>query len=113
MFATQPVYNAMKVWQHTYLSLDRTTGMFRLVEDGVLHYQRKLSQDDVKLLEDVGDSGNIFTLGCMYWNRVNKYMTMMGSITDAQVFSRILEDNEMIGFTTCSQKVIILTYGFS
>ena len=87
--------------------------MFRLVEDGVLRYKRELSQDDVRLLEDVGDSGNIFTLGCMYWNRVNKYMTMLGSITDAQVFSRILEDDEMIGFTTCSQKVIILVYGLS
>ena len=86
--------------------------MFRLVEDGVLRYKRELSQDDVRLLKDVGESGNIFTLGCMYWNRVNKYMSMLGSITDAQVFSRILDDDEMIGFTTCSQKVIILIYGF-
>ena len=87
--------------------------MFRLVEDGVLRYKREMSKDVVRLLKDVGDSGNIFALGCMYWNRVNKYMSMLGSITDAQVFSRILDDDEMIGFTTCSQKVIISIYGFS
>ena len=96
-----------QVWRHTCLSLDRTTGMFHLVEDGVLRYKRELSQDDVELLQDVGDSGNIFTLGCMYWNRVNKYMTMLGSVTDAQVFSRILEEEEMISFTTCKQNVEI------
>ena len=79
--------------------------MFRLVEDGALRYQRYLSEDDVRLLKDVGDSGNIFTLGCMYWNRVNQYMTMLGSVTDAQVFSKILEEKEMIGYTTCSQQV--------
>ena len=87
--------------------------MFRLVEDGVLRYKRELSEDQVSLLKDVGDSANIFILGCMYWQRVSKYMSMLGSITDAQVFSRILEDDEMIGFTTCSQKVIILVYGLS
>ena len=77
-----------------------------MVEDGVLRYQSRLPEDDVRLLEDVGDSGNIFTLGCMYWNRVNQYMTMLGSVTDAQIFSRILEEKEMIGYTTCSKKVI-------
>ena len=85
--------------------MDRTTGMLRLVEDGVLRFKRDSSPEDVKIMQDIGDRGNIFTLGCIYWNRVNNYMTMLGSITDAQVFSRNLEDEEMIGYTTCSQKV--------
>ena len=84
------------------MSLDRKTGMFKLVEDGKLRYKTELSMDDVNLLKDIGDTANIFTLGCMYWNRVNNYMTMLGSVTDAQIFSRILDVDEMIGFTKCS-----------
>ena len=78
-----------------------------MVEDGALRYQEKLTQVDVTLLKDLGDSANIFTLGCMYWNRYNKYMSMLGSVTDAQVFSRTLEEEEMIGYTTCSLQVIV------
>ena len=56
-------------------------------------------------MKEIGTRGNIFTLGCMYWNRVNKYMTMIGSVTDAQIFSRNLQDEEMIAYTKCSKKV--------
>ena len=81
-----------------------------MVEDGELRYETELSENDVMLLKDVGETGNIFTLGCMYWNRVNNYMTMLGSVTDAQVFSSILKVEDMKAFTTCKKKVLILLY---
>ena len=62
-------------------------------------------------MKEIGTRGNIFTLGCMYWNRVNKYMTMMGSVTDAQIFSRNLQDEEMIAYTECSKKVNFVILG--
>ena len=80
--------------------------MFCLVEDGVLRFKQDSSPEDLAVMEEIGNSGNIFTLGCMYWNRVNKYMTMQGSVTDAQIFSRNLRDEEMIAYTKCSQKVM-------
>ena len=45
----------------------------------------------------------IFTLGCHYRNREVKYMSMYGSVTDAQVFSRELSTEEMVEVTSCRQ----------
>ena len=46
----------------------------------------------------------IFTLGCFYRNQEVKFMsnmTMHGSVTDAQVFSRELSTEEMVDITSC------------
>ena len=44
----------------------------------------------------------IFTLGCFYRDQLNaKFMSMYGSVTDAQVFSRELTDKEMVEWTSC------------
>ena len=45
----------------------------------------------------------MFTLGCHYRNREVKYMSMFGSVTDAQVFSRELSTEEMVEVTSCRQ----------
>ena len=70
--------------------------MFRLVEDGLLRYQRQLSTDDVSLLSQIGDTANIVTVGCMYWNRVNKYMSMLGSVTDVQVYCHFSTNDRLM-----------------
>ena len=44
---------------------------------------------------------SIFTHGCFYRNMGVKMMSMFGSVTDAQVFSRELTDLEMIEMTGC------------
>ena len=45
---------------------------------------------------------SIFTHGCFYRNVGNSMMmSMFGSVTDAQVFSRELSDQEMIDITGC------------
>ena len=84
------------MWRHSCFSLDRATGMFRLVEDGLLRYQRQLSTDDVSLLSQIGDTANIVTVGCMYWNRVNKYMSMLGSVTDVQVYCHFSTNDRLM-----------------
>ena len=43
----------------------------------------------------------IFTLGCFYRDQEVKFMSMYGSVTDAQVFSRELSDQEMVDMTSC------------
>ena len=43
----------------------------------------------------------MFTLGCHYRNREVKYMSMYGSVTDGQVFSRELSSKEMVEITSC------------
>ena len=43
----------------------------------------------------------IFTFGCHYRNVEVMFMSMYGSVTDAQIFSKELSDQEMIDITTC------------
>ena len=44
----------------------------------------------------------IFTLGCFYKNHQEvEFMSMYGSVTDAQVFSRELSSQEMVDITSC------------
>ena len=90
-----------QVWRHTCVSFNRQTGRMRLVENGVL-WNDETTEEVVEAMETVSDTASIFTLGCMYWNRVNHYMAMYGSVTDAQVFSRALEEEEMIAITNCT-----------
>ena len=45
---------------------------------------------------------SLFTLGCYYRAQGTGFMSMYGSVTDAQIFSRELSDQEMIDVTTCS-----------
>ena len=42
-----------------------------------------------------------FTLGCYYRSGGTGFMSMYGSVTDAQVFSRELSVQEMMDMTTC------------
>ena len=44
---------------------------------------------------------SIFTHGCFYRDQGVKYMSMYGSVTDVQVFSRELTDLEMEEMTGC------------
>ena len=50
----------------------------------------------------------IFSLGCFY--RKDKWMSMYGHVTDAQVFSRDLTDQEMIDITNCRQVLVKYLY---
>ena len=45
-------------------------------------------------------------MGCFYRNEEVKFMSMYGSVTDAQVFSRELSVEEMVDFTTCRSVMV-------
>ena len=89
-----------QVWRHTCISFNRETGRMRLVENGAL-WRDETTDEVVEAMKKVSRNATTFTLGCMYWNQVNKYMSMYGSATDAHVFGRALSDEEMIGWTSC------------
>ena len=55
----------------------------------------------VKYLLCISNEAEIFTLGCFYRDQSMKNMPMYGSVTDAQVFSRELSDQEMVDMTSC------------
>ena len=52
----------------------------------------------------------IFTLGCFYRKQVVKFMSMYGSVTDAQVFSRELSNQDMVDITSCRSEIRLYVY---
>ena len=57
--------------------------------------------DHTKMIRNALCQASTFTLGCYYRNGGTGFMSMYGSVTDAQVFSRELSDQEMVDMTTC------------
>ena len=83
------------------------TGEQRIVEDGQLLRHKTEDPKMVELMKDIKGTFNLFTSGCTYRDKGSDgfpfHMSMYGSITDVQVFSRNLSLEEMVAFTTCSQ----------
>ena len=113
------------------MSLSRSTGKFKLVENGkvtaekfsdeIVQYMKKIS---IKVHVTQGEyypcmllhfslffsyhivlQAEIFTLGCFYRDEGVKFMSMYGSVTDAQVFSRELSHKEMADITSCRHEL--------
>ena len=82
------------------MSLSRSTGKFKLVENGVKNAERYY-EELVEWMKGVSHEAGIFTYGCFYRNQGVQRMSMYGSVTDAQMFSRELSDEEMIDITSC------------
>ena len=68
------------------------------MENGV-KYVDKISPEIVGWMKEITDKPRMFSLGCFY--RKDKWMSMFGQVTDAQVFGRELTDREMIDITGC------------
>ena len=103
------------------MSLSRTTGKVKLIENGQIlddKYSEEIIQYMQRIPEKVPTSphsqkgkglfsillqAGIFTLGCFYSDQLplGKFMSMYGSVTDAQVFSRELSVEEMVDITSC------------
>ena len=115
------------VWRHSCLSLSRTTGKFKLVENGkvaadeyssdIINFMKKipvevyncassfiayqLLSSFLQYLAVYNFQASIMTLGCYYRDVGVKFMSMYGSVTDAQVFSRELSNQDMVDITSC------------
>ena len=100
--------------------MSRTTGKFKVVENGHVAVD-KISDDITNFMERIPFEvqkleskeyqkynsdylqASIFTLGCFYRDQGVKFMSMYGSVTDGQVFSRELSVEEMVEVTSCRQ----------
>ena len=107
------------VWRHSCLSLSRTTGKFKLVENGkvaadeyssdIINFMKKIPVEVynsacsffLQYLTVYNIQASILTLGCYYRDVGVKFMSMYGSVTDAQVFSRELSNQDMVDIISC------------
>ena len=95
------------------MSLSRSSGKMKLVENGKMFVNKPFAEvkasQPIKVrslcytynCQNVIFQASIFTLGCYYRHDGSRFMSMYGSVTDAQVFSRELSDQEMVDMTTC------------
>merc|ERR1712241_81423 len=90
----------LMVWRHSCFSLSRSSGKFKLFENGQ-KVAEKVSVSIKESLEKLSRKPSLFTLGCYYRNSGYQFMSMYGSVTDAQMFSRELTDKEMTDVTSC------------
>ena len=90
----------LQVWRHTCLSIDFTTGHVKRVENGLVRFKTQSNQ-----IRQLGDTMNIVAAGCYYRpNGLTKYQSMYGRVTDVQMFSRILSDEEMEDISGCKRR---------
>ena len=90
----------LQVWRHTCFSVDFESGDIKLVENGEVQANSKSS--DIKPLET---PMNLVAAGC-YYRPIGKtkYQSMYGRITDVQIFSRLLSENEMEEISGCKRR---------
>ncbi|XP_023343016.1 uncharacterized protein LOC111712593 [Eurytemora carolleeae] len=88
----------LQIWQHTCLSLDMKTGDIRLSENGVITFATSSS-----LLKGfntrINDTFKIAAPGCSWRKLHSKYQSIYGKVTDFQVFSTVLAEEEMNAIT--------------
>ena len=90
------------VWRHTCFSLSKSTGRFRLVENGVKAVD-KPNKEIIGWMRTIPTRLSMLTVGCYYREGGTGFMSMYGSVTDTQVFGRELSDQEMIEMTSCKK----------
>lgn len=95
------------------MSLSRSSGIMKLVENGEVFVNKPFAEVKAskplrvhihyshKIILNVLCQASTFTLGCYYRSGGTGFMSMYGSVTDAQVFSRELSVQEMVDMTTC------------
>ena len=93
------------VWRHSCFSLNRSTGRFKLVENGKKVWD-KTTPEVVGWMKKMNLTADILTLGCLYRTYGTMYMSMYGSVTDGQVFGRTLQDKEMEDITSFNSDLV-------
>ena len=90
-----------QIWRHSCISIDSELGEVKLFENGALRFEGK-SEVLVKLT-----SITHVAAGCFYYFKssgVPGYMSMFGKVTDLQIFSEILSEDEMKKITSCENR---------
>ena len=99
-------FRDLQVWRHSCFALDFTNGATKLVENGKKVFEGN-SKDLIKVGKSLNGNINFVSVGCYYRPEGPMgYMSMVGSVTDAQIFGRILDDQEMMKMTSCTSFLV-------
>ena len=102
-FAYEP-----NLWTHTCVGVDLKQGNVKLFENG-----KKVYDDKIEALsewtKDMPREIDTVTVGCAVRTEEDRNMSMLGKITDFNVWGEILGDDELVGFGKC-QTVANLNY---
>ena len=94
------MFTDLHVWRHLCLSIDFEEGSVKLGDNGQVSV--KTQSDGIRQL---GSTMNYLGVGCFYKSTgTTKYQSMYGRVSDVQMFSRILADEEMIEITGCKSR---------
>ena len=85
-----------QIWRHSCFSIDFEAGKIRLVENGETRHE----MNSLELLRP--RTINFVSIGCYY--KSSEYMSMVGKVTDLQIFSKELSEEEMKRITTCEER---------
>ena len=92
------------VWKHQCFAVDFSTGMFTYFLDGIKIFSVKNIFKDVKAAMDAFPTQfNFVSLGCSYQSAGSKMKSIVGQVTDLQIFNSVLEESEMKAYTNCEK----------
>ena len=84
----------LHLWTHACLSLDLTNGLFILIANGDQRIEGRMEN-----VPKISQSINHVSVACTY--RPARYYSIIGKVTDVQMFSGHLPDEEMEQMTGC------------
>ena len=83
-------------------SMDLTTGHSKLFENGKKSFE-VTSEGLAEFGRKVKKTMNHVSVGCIYRRKGIGYMSMYGQVADFQMFSTVLEDDQMEKITGCTE----------
>ena len=97
-----------QVWRHTCITLDFSSGIIQLFENGEKMHEEALKNYH-NVFEKLQEDMTLVTVGCAYIENLDEdwtyAMSMLGRFTDFQLFGRVLQNKEMEEITGC-QKIV-------
>ena len=95
-------FKDLQVWRHSCFTIDFNSGATKLVENGKKTFEGT-STDLIKVGKSFNGSINFVSAGCYYRpDGPIGHMSMVGSVTDVQIFGKVLKNDELIKMTDCT-----------
>ena len=89
-----------QVWKHQCIAISLESGRLKLFINGK-KIQEHYFENIKKLRDKIPRTADFAAVGCAYRSTGAKLMSMMGSVTDFQVFGSELDDETMAAVTGC------------
>ena len=103
-WAASPLYVDgfdVHVWKHECFTVDFKTGSHKIYRNGELVAEN--TYDTIKNMEGLVDTANFTCLGCAFRSTGSKIMSIVGRVTDLQIFSKELPANDLLDWTRCKK----------